>query len=63
MKRFCLSLFLLLSVSMLFAQDARLRRLKDRLHAAANDKERAVVLDSLSMYYLNEYDKALKNAF
>jgi two-component system NtrC family sensor kinase len=58
MKRFLLTIFLITSAIMLFAQNATINRLKYRLHAATDDSVKASILDSLSMYNLFFYHGA-----
>ena len=58
MKRILLTIFLVTAVIALFAQNATLNRLKNRLHAATDDSVRVKVLDSLSMYNMFFYHGA-----
>src|ERR1700744_2306491 len=58
MKRFFLTIFLVTFAIGLFAQNATINRLKNRLHAATTDSARVEILDSLSMYNMFFYHGA-----
>jgi len=58
MKRFLLTIYLVISIMVLFAQNATITRLKYRLHSATDDSVKASVLDSLSMYNMFFYHGA-----
>jgi two-component system NtrC family sensor kinase len=55
MKRFLLTIFLVTSAIVLFAQNATINKLKYRLHTATDDSVKASILDSLSMYNMFFY--------
>ena len=58
MKRFLLTIFLITSAMLLFAQNATINRLKYRLRTATNDSVKVSILDSLSMYNMFFYHGA-----
>ncbi len=58
MKRFLLTIFLVTSAMVLFAQNATINKLKYRLHTATDDSVKVSILDSLSMYNMFFYHGA-----
>ncbi len=55
MKRFLITIFLVVSAIGVYAQNATINKLKLRLHAAKNDSTKLLILDSLSMYNMFFY--------